>query len=192
MKTKRFYSYLIAACCCMTMVSLTSCDEKITDDFDFDEKYVEYIEFKEPCLINHATPTEVHAWMKANMPEWELSYSWKAVKDDDKVLSYDYGSDIYQNIAYFFDEEGLCNLYMDGNFHIKDVLMVLDEKYGKKTPVNLITNPGLKGEAYKYLDPKGDLEYISCDRTYGKSMDNEYTDGVFIIYYFRNMPEYYK
>ena len=192
MKTKKFYSYLIAAFCCMTMVSLTSCDEKITDDFDFDEKYVEYIEFKEPCLINHATPTEVHAWMKANMPEWEL-LPGMGVKDDDKYLSYYYGSYILgRDIAYYFDEEGLCDLSIYGNFHMKDVLMVLDEKYGKKTPENILATPGYKCEYYKYFEPKGDLEFVYIMRSYGKSMDNEYTDHTTILYYFRNTPEHYK
>lgn len=202
MKTKKFYSYLIAAFCCLCAVfALTSChpDDEEDDnngngsetiiDYDYIEddngnennsdKNIGYVEFKEPCLIKGATREEVMAWMKANMPEYEIE---SLAVDDSGWDTYVHKDNPSIEITYSFYHNRLYTLQVYGPFQIEKVLELLDKRYGRNNRVDSSQSiTEVTVDSYIYLVSNADVSVVGVAHTYG--MDTKINMGTITQYY---------
>lgn len=186
MKTKRFYSYLLAAFCCLCAVfALTSChpDDEEDDNNGNDhgsKTKIEYIEFKEPCLIKGATKDDVMAWMKTNMPEYETDTDY-----GDIMLMYHHKDNYLGIIGYNFNNNGLFQASTSGPFQVEKIFDFLDKKYGeRKEDVTTVTN-GVKSELYTYPCNNSSIGGITVMHQYGLyTLTNTYYEKVSVGYVF--------
>ena len=168
MKTKRFYSYLLAAFCCLCAVfALTSChpdDEGNENENGGNKKSngkIEYIKFKEPCLMKGATKDEVKMWMAKNMPDYELGL------DEMISMVFSYKGDVtLSNVAYTFENGQMYIASCKGIYSFKSVSDILCEKYGTMETESIMAEDGITLESYTFHPQNMGLKWISLDYMY--------------------------
>lgn len=185
MKTKRFYSYLLAAFCCLCAVfALTSChpDDEEDDNNGNDhgsKTKIEYIEFKEPCLNKYATRDEVKAWMAINMPEYEICV------DIESALNYAIANKPINNVIYSFYNGRLLASSCSGAYKYEKVVDFLCAKYGERETESITMDHGVTYESYEYHPNIEEFDWISLHYIHGKlDVADVLYDEVHVSFYF--------
>lgn len=184
MKTKRFYSYLLAACSVMAAFTMFSCSDPNEEDLEEKEKEkdknkIEYIDFKEPCLNKFATRDEVKAWMAINMPEYEICV------DIESALNYAIANKPINNVIYSFYNGRLLASSCSGAYKYEKVVDFLCAKYGERETESITMDHGVTYESYEYHPNIEEFDWISLHYIHGKlDVADVLYDEVHVSFYF--------